>query len=233
MEELKKLLGDDLFNQVSTKLGDKQLTLHEKNQKLMVDDGSYVKKDGMIPKDRFDEVNNKKNEFESKINELMGQVDNLKKSAGNKQELEAKIQKMTDDYNNLKSEAEKSKETTKKKFALRDALRDGGAKPEYVDLLEVKYNIDQLVIGDDGKLTKVKVSDDESKPFAEHLESIKKSYPDAFGSIKRMGLPPKEGNDPPGGFYTKEEVKAMSPADRVKNIDKINASTAHWNEQST
>ena len=45
MEEIKQLLGDELFNSVTEKLGDK---------KLLIDDGK------MIPKSRFDEVNEKK-----------------------------------------------------------------------------------------------------------------------------------------------------------------------------
>lgn len=232
MEDLKKLLGDDLFGQVTGKLGDKQLFLYEKNQKVIVDDGTLVKKEGMIPKDRFDEVNNKKNEYETKVNDLMTQINELKKSSGNKEELQQKIQKLQDDYNNLKTEAETSTKMTAAKFALRDALRESGSKPEYVDLLETKFKLDQLVIDEKGKLQKVKLGENDIKDFAEHLKSIKETYPDAFGETKRKGFKTGGGEDPGGEYFTKEEVQAMSEADRVANVDKINKSAEHWHKQT-
>ena len=232
MEDVKTLLGEDLFKQVVAKLGDKQLFPFDKNQKVIIDDGTLIKKDGMIPKDRFDEVNQKKNDFEKQVSDMMKQIDDLKKSSGNKTELEQKIQKLTDDYNVLKTDAEKSTKLTAAKFALRDALRENGSKPEYVDLLETKFKLDQLVIGDDGKLQKIKLSDTDIKAFPEHLKSIKETYPDAFGEIKRKGFKPGEGGDPGAGFYSKEELESMGQPDMVKNIDKVNASVSQLSKQS-
>lgn len=53
---LKKLLGEDLFNQVSEKLGDKKIDV--------VNSGQW------IPKSKFDEVIKDKNNYKTKVDEL-------------------------------------------------------------------------------------------------------------------------------------------------------------------
>lgn len=54
MEDLKNLLGEELFNKIQEKLGDK---------KVMVDDN-------FIPKTRFDQVNQEKNNLKKQLDEL-------------------------------------------------------------------------------------------------------------------------------------------------------------------
>lgn len=232
MEELKKLLGEELFKQVTEKIGDQGLFLHKKDEKVIIDDGSLVKKEGMIPKDRFDEVNDKKKEFESKVSDLMNQVDDLKKSSGNKGELEKKIKGLEDSYKNLQEESKKSSENTSKRFALRDALREAEAKPNYVDMLETRFNLDQLVIGEDGKIKSVKKSDTEIVAFADVIKETKEAYPDSFGEVVRSGKKPGKGGDPGTEFYSKEEIDALSDEDMVKNIDKVNKSLEYVSKQT-
>lgn len=61
MDELKNLLGEELYNQVMEKLGDTPFTLGE----------------GKIPLDRFNEVNNKKKELEETLKTVQEQLQGL------------------------------------------------------------------------------------------------------------------------------------------------------------
>jgi hypothetical protein len=62
---LKELLGEELYSQVTEKLGDK---------KIMVDDGNF------IPKSRFDQVNQAKKELEVQLKDRDTQLADLSKN---------------------------------------------------------------------------------------------------------------------------------------------------------
>jgi len=79
MENLNEILGEELFNQITEKLGDK---------KIVINDGSY------IPKQKFDEIINTKNELKEQNGTLSGELENLKKLAKGNGELEAKIEEL-------------------------------------------------------------------------------------------------------------------------------------------
>lgn len=53
MEELKKLLGEELYNQLVAKLGDKKIDI--------VNDGRW------IPKEKFDQVNGQVKDFKQQV----------------------------------------------------------------------------------------------------------------------------------------------------------------------
>ena len=67
---LKKLLGEELYNQVSQKLGDKKIDV--------INNGQW------IPKQKFDDVIKEKNEYKSKLEEIMPDAEAMEKK---KQEL--------------------------------------------------------------------------------------------------------------------------------------------------
>lgn len=79
MADLNELLGEELFNQISEKLGD---------AKLIINDGNY------IPKQKFDEVIGSKNEFKSQVGQLTSELEGLKKSAKGNEELTNAIQEL-------------------------------------------------------------------------------------------------------------------------------------------
>ena len=220
MDELKKLLGDELFSQMTAKLGDKELYLHNKGEKVIVDDGTLVKKDGMIPKERFDEVNNAKKDYADQVAKLSTEIEGLKKVSGDKDKLKEQLDKITADFINLKTESETKEKTLAKKFVLRDSLRDAGAK--HVDLLEAKFDLSKIEIGDDGKI----------KDFDTVVKPVKETYSELFGDTKRQGFDPKKGNNPPSDVYTMDEVKKMSASDVAANVEKVNKSVEYWNTQT-
>lgn len=89
---LKELLGEELYSQVTEKLGDK---------KIMVDDGNF------IPKSRFDQVNQAKKELEVQLKERDTQLADLSKNNKDNEsllnqikDLQALNKQTTADYEN-------------------------------------------------------------------------------------------------------------------------------------
>lgn len=82
--DLKELLGEELYNQVAAKLGDK-------HKIAVVSDGNW------IPKDKFNEVNEAKKQLEADLKERDKQLADLKKSAGDNEELKRQIEQLQAD----------------------------------------------------------------------------------------------------------------------------------------
>ena len=89
---LKELLGEELYSQVTEKLGDK---------KIMVDDGNF------IPKSRFDQVNQAKKELEVQLKDRDTQLAELSKNNKDNEnllnqikDLQALNKQTTADYEN-------------------------------------------------------------------------------------------------------------------------------------
>ena len=232
MEKLKELFGEELYTQIVEKLNGQLLFLHNKDKKVIIDDGSLVKKDGMIPKDRFDQANDQVKSLKKQAEDLTKEIGTLKKSAEGNEELTTKITDLETKLADSKTTFEKESVNTTKRFALRDALRDNEARPEYVDMLQTQIPLDHLVIGDDGKIKSVKASDTDIKPLEEVMKSIKETYPDSFGTVTRKGAKIKDGNDPNAEYYTEDEIKAMSQAEVNENIDKVNKSMEYNAKQT-
>jgi len=79
--DLKELLGEDLYNQVIAKLGDK-------HKIAVVSDGNW------IPKDKFNEVNEAKKQAEEALKERDKQLADLKKAAEGNEELKKQIEQL-------------------------------------------------------------------------------------------------------------------------------------------
>lgn len=193
MLSFSSLLGDELFSKVSEKLGDLIKSVNDKftEAKLIQDDGK------LIPKYRFDEVVNQKNDYQTQASELEKQLGKLKKDSKDNEELTSKLETMQNQMKDFQTQAEKKEKNIQKKFALRDALRESGAK--HPDLLEQIFELEKLEIDDKGKI----------KDFENILKPYKESYKDLFGEIKLAGYKPIEDgrnpilNDPK--FMTPEE----------------------------
>lgn len=130
--ELNEILGEELFNQVKEKIGDKKV--------VIANDGSY------IPKQKFDEVNTSKNQLKEQVGELSSQLESLKEAAKGNTNLEQKI-----------SELQKSNEDWEGKY--QDSLISSALKLEAVkhnainaeDVLAF-VNKDNLSIDKHGKI---------------------------------------------------------------------------------
>lgn len=157
MPDLKELLGEDLFNQVNTKLGE--------NKIAVISDGSY------IPKLKFDEVIQQKNTYKTQSDELNTQLETLKKAnKGNEDftkqitELQGKLQEA---------------EIKNKNISLESAIRLGltKANAKYEDLLLGKVDKSKLEINADGSI----------KGLDEQINGLKEGYKDLFGEAIPSG----------------------------------------------
>ncbi|WP_337033210.1 phage scaffolding protein [Paenibacillus illinoisensis] len=82
--DLKELLGEELYNQVIEKTGDK-------HKVAIVSDGNWM------PKEKFNEANTARKQAEDTLKERDQQLEQLRKSAGDNETLQADIKKLQDE----------------------------------------------------------------------------------------------------------------------------------------
>lgn len=171
MDELKKLLGEELFKQVEEKLGDKKIDI--------VSDGQW------IPKQKFDDVNKEKNGYKEQIETLNTELGKLKKAADDNKDIQEKIEKL-------------EKEIGDKETAM-EALRKSGAiklevlKANPKDINDILPHIDENIIkvNDDG-VTGLQEQIDRLKKDKEYL--FNEADPAGTGGSKGGGR--KDKKDP-------------------------------------
>lgn len=131
---LKELLGEELYSQVTEKLGDK---------KIMVDDGNF------IPKSRFDQVNQAKKELEVQLKDRDTQLAELSKNNKDNEnllnqikDLQALNKQTTTDYENKINQMQFD-------YALEGALTNAKCKNNkalkaLLDINSIKYQEGKL-----------------------------------------------------------------------------------------
>jgi hypothetical protein len=214
MKKLVELLGEDLHKQVIEKLGGVQVFLHDKDQKVLIDDGSY------IPKHRFDEVNETNKSLKTQIAKSESDLVELKKAASGNEEFLTKIKTLEADNKKSKEDFEKSELKLKKSLAVKEELLNAGVlDPDARELLLSKFNIDELVVDESGKL---KEFETKLKPIKEH-----KTLSALFGETKIEGTNHKEGLKPlQNGLFSMDQIKSMSEAEVQANLELVNKSMA-------
>lgn len=151
---LKELLGEELFNQVTEKLGDKKIDI--------VNDGNW------IPKDKFNSLNETKKDLETQLNTANTTIADLKKANKDNEELQSKIQQYEKDLETLKAESETKIKNLTLDNAIKLALKDNKAK--FDDLLIGKVDREKLVIKEDGTI----------EGLDEQIKGLKETYKDLF-----------------------------------------------------
>lgn len=146
--DLKDLLGEELFNQISAKL--------EGHKVIINDDGAY------IPKARFDELTEQKNGYKTQVEQLNTELTGLKKTVKDNEGATSKIAELQDAIKNKETE----NLTIQKKYALREELTKAGSK--YPDLLESKIDLSKIEL-ENGK---VKDADNLIKPYKESYKEL-------------------------------------------------------------
>lgn len=197
---LEKILGEELFNQVKEKIGDK---------KIMIDDGNF------IPKNRFDEVINQKNELKEQVTNLNETLKNnsiefekLKTSADGNKELETKLQEYQDKLNqtqegfnktlqNKEIEWQQREANNKKSYAVREKLLLEHIKGnDYMDLVMNKIDLEKIT-EENGKFN----------GLDEVVGGIKEGFPDLFNKPQIIGTGVSNGNASP---FDSNQLKALS-----------------------
>jgi len=219
MEDLKKLIGDELYSQVAIKLGDNSLGLIPKGKKSFIHDEKdtvVISNNGeWVPASKIKDLSDEKRNLTDQLSELNTSLEKIKGENKKNEELTGKLQELQVQIENNK----KASIDLEKRYALRDMLKDNGAK--YVDLLETKFDFSKIEL-ENGKI----------KEFDKHLSPVKESYKELFGEKFIAGNTPNRGQNvsAPNEVYTLEEIKSMDQRTVVENIDKVNKSLEYHNK---
>jgi hypothetical protein len=208
MDELKAVLGDDLFTQVVAKIGDKQLFVHDKGTKVLLDDGK------LIPKYRLDEVAGTVATQKAQLEQYEKDMRALKKSAEGTPELTAKIEELQGAMKAARAEAEHAETRVRKLFALKEGLLDAGVvDAEARDLLSLRFDVEKLEVGEDGK---VKGFAEMVKPYREN-----KAFVGMFGVTRKAGQQHADGELPDAslGEYGKNNPFAAETRNIAKQVE--------------
>jgi hypothetical protein len=132
MDNLKELLGDDLYKQLADK----------------VDVNKYIfgVKENYIPKHRFDEVNNSLKDYKEQVTQRDTQLDELSKQAKGDDELTKKLNDMTE----ANSKFEERLTLQQRDFEIDKAIIQSKAKNPKA--LKALLDMEKLKL-DDGKLS--------------------------------------------------------------------------------
>lgn len=187
-ETLEQILGEEIYNQVIDKLGDKKIAI--------VSDGNW------IPKAKFDDVNTEKNEYKAQIDNLNQELGKLKeklKDNDNANETIADLQKQIE---NKEIELEKTRKSNAIKL---EVLK---ANPNDVADILPHLKDESISINEDGTIEGLK----------EQLEGLKESKPYLFKEVEPQGTGGSLGNGGrgTGKVITKEEFDKMSYSEKVE-----------------
>lgn len=189
---LKEILGEELYSQVTDKLGDKKIAI--------VSDGNW------IPKAKFDDVNTEKNEYKT-------QIDNLNQELGKLKE------KLKDNDNANETIADLQKQIADKEIELEKTRKSNAIKLEVLkanpnDVADILPHLkdESISINEDGTITGLK----------EQLEDLKESKPYLFKEVEPQGTGGSLGNGGrgTGKVITKEEFDKMSYSEKVELYNK-------------
>lgn len=176
MEKLKELLGEDLFKQVSEKIGDTKYV--------------FGIAENYVTKTRFDEVNNAKNEFEKQAKEYNKKVEDLTKSANSTEELNTQMATLKADYEKKEAEYQTQLKESRENSGLKMALN---GKVHDTDMAISQLDRSKLTFDDNGNITGG--LDDQLKTLKESKSFLfvpeKKDVPNPFG-FKKIGSDPNQ-----------------------------------------
>ena len=191
---LKELLGEELYSQVTEKLGDK---------KIMVDDGNF------IPKSRFDQVNQSKKELEVQLKDRDTQLAELSKNNKDNEnllnqikDLQALNKQTTTDYENKINQMQFD-------YALDGALTNAKSKNNkalkaLLDMNSIKYQ--------EGKFEGLQEQIEALQKDASYLFDLD-TTPQNTGGLGNFG----RGNSP---TITKEQFRSMSYMEKMDLYNK-------------
>ena len=192
---LKDLLGEELFQKVEEKL--------DEDTKLIINDGSY------IPKEKFDEKNEKVSILEEQIKSRDEQIEQLKNDTNATEELQGKIEELQKQNEQTKEELSSKLQKQKLESEIDKALLSNKAR----NTKAVKALLD---------MDKVELTDDGVKGLNEQLESMREEESYLFEIEQKQS---KAGEDYKGsdgeGTFTMADIDNMSDDEINENWEEI------------
>ena len=177
-----------------------------------------------IPKDKFNEVNDKVKEREAELAEatkqletVNGQVASLAKASEENEGLQAKLEAIGAEYEQFKADADVRLANVKKVQAVERGLRDANANPETIDLLIGKFDLDGIELDEK----------DNIRDWNKHLEPIKAERKSLFGETTFEGDKPADGqNTTPQSFKAQYDEAIKQGRNQEAIAIKLSASSA-------
>jgi hypothetical protein len=205
MDKLKELLGEELYSQMVSKLGD---------TKILVDDGK------LIPAHRLSEVVAEKKAALEQVAKYEKDMESLKSSVSGNEKLTQQITELQSASQKVKDEYESKMQSERKANALLISLMDAGVlDAEARNLLSKNVDMSKVELDESGK---IKGIEGIVKPMKEN-----KTLSKLFGEEKVSGHEHERGGNPSDGLFTLAEIEKFSQDQLVndpKLLEKVNKS---------
>lgn len=188
MEEFKDLFGEELYNQVVSKIGDK---------KLILNDGKY------IPINKFNEVNESRKALEQQIEHYKKTGADTEQLLSSNKELNQKYQELQNASKSQLEEYQKNLTNIQKRTMIKDMLIN--EKVMYPDLLIKEIDLDFIKLDGENLL-------------GFNIADLKQKFPSMFQSTQVTGIKPTEGGVPPTPSTKKQQlIEQFNEASKNKN----------------
>lgn len=190
MEWLKNLLGEELYNQVIPKIGDK---------KLIINDGTY------IPIAKFNEKNEENKLLKGQITDYQKKNVDVEKLLKDNTDLKNSYQELNTKYSSdILLKEKEIKDITKKSVALRK-LKDEGAV--YEELLLKALDLDSI-----------EIEGEDLKNF--DIKDIRTKYPSMFTEKVTTGNvnPNNQNNQNSGGSQKEKLIQQYNDMEKAGNF---------------
>lgn len=171
--DLRELLGEELYKQVTEKLGDK-------HKVAIVSDGNW------IPKQKFDDLNEEKKQYKAQVDDLNKQLGALQKELKDNEEASKSIEALKEQ---IKVKEDELAATRKQNAIKLEVLKAG---PNDVADILPHIKADVVSVAEDGTIT----------GLAEQIKALQEGKPYLFktdapaGTGGSMGAGPKGKADP-------------------------------------
>lgn len=173
MEFLKEILGEDLFNQVKTKVS----SYNEKADKDKRVSIANVNGDEYVTKAKYSQLETDLNNTKTSLNTAQTTIEDLKKSNGDNADLQQKVSNYETTIANLEATGKAEKAKLLKEIAIKDALY--AEKAKHPELLISKFDLSKIILDEKGENV--------VSGIEEQMKSNKETYKDLFGEGEQQG----------------------------------------------
>ena len=176
MEFLKEILGDDLYEQVKTKVSsyNEKADKDKKVSIVNVNNGDFV------AKAKYDQLKTDLDNTRTSLSTAQTTIDDLKKNHGDNAELQQKIANYETEKANLEAKHKETTEKLIKESAIKDALYN--AKAKHPELLLSKFDLSKILLDEKGEKVVSGIED--------QMKSNKETYKDLFGEEEQNSRTP-------------------------------------------
>lgn len=173
MEFLKEILGEDLFNQVKTKVSSYNEKV-DKDKRVSI---ANVNGDEYVTKAKYSQLETDFNNTKTSLNTAQTTIVDLKKSNGDNADLQQKVSDYETKIADLEATGKAEKAKMLKEIAIKDALY--AEKAKHPELLISKFDLSKIILDEKGENV--------VSGIEEQMKSNKETYKDLFGETEQQG----------------------------------------------